>query len=131
MTITTSAPDKPTIVLVHGASTESASWDGVIARLLDDGCSAGLQPGHFLVDQADRVAASGGGRGGSSCARPRAPPGPVNQRLLVPKPHLISRNRLDVNPPLPGDWTIAYGIRAAPATEVGADAPGVVKSALT
>nr|WP_255644911.1 alpha/beta hydrolase [Actinoplanes polyasparticus] len=29
---------KPTIVLVHGAFAESASWGGVIQRLLDDGC---------------------------------------------------------------------------------------------
>jgi pimeloyl-ACP methyl ester carboxylesterase len=37
MTITTTAAGKPTIVLVHGAFAESASWDGVIARLLADG----------------------------------------------------------------------------------------------
>ena len=40
MTITTTTPGKPTIVLVHGAFAESASWDGVIARLLDDGYPA-------------------------------------------------------------------------------------------
>jgi pimeloyl-ACP methyl ester carboxylesterase len=28
---------KPTIVLVHGAFAESASWNGVVQRLLDDG----------------------------------------------------------------------------------------------
>jgi pimeloyl-ACP methyl ester carboxylesterase len=37
MTITTGAAGKPTIVLVHGAFAESASWNGVIASLLDDG----------------------------------------------------------------------------------------------
>jgi pimeloyl-ACP methyl ester carboxylesterase len=31
---------KPTIVLVHGAFAESASWDGVVRRLLDDGYPA-------------------------------------------------------------------------------------------
>ena len=37
------APDRrdclmrPTIVLVHGAFAESASWDGVVDRLLADG----------------------------------------------------------------------------------------------
>jgi pimeloyl-ACP methyl ester carboxylesterase len=40
MTITTTTPGKPTIVLVHGAFAESASWDGVIGRLLDDGYPA-------------------------------------------------------------------------------------------
>ncbi|WP_250009257.1 alpha/beta fold hydrolase [Actinoplanes sp. M2I2] len=40
MTITATTPGKPTIVLVHGAFAESASWDGVIARLLDDGYPA-------------------------------------------------------------------------------------------
>jgi pimeloyl-ACP methyl ester carboxylesterase len=40
MTITTTASGKPTIVLVHGAFAESASWNGVIARLLDDGYPA-------------------------------------------------------------------------------------------
>ncbi len=34
---TTSNPGKPTVVLVHGAFAESASWNGVIAELLDDG----------------------------------------------------------------------------------------------
>lgn len=37
MTITTTTSGKPTIVLVHGAFAESASWDGVTARLLADG----------------------------------------------------------------------------------------------
>ena len=32
-----SDPIKPTVVLVHGAFAESASWDGVIVPLLDDG----------------------------------------------------------------------------------------------
>jgi pimeloyl-ACP methyl ester carboxylesterase len=40
MTITTTAAGKPTIVLVHGAFAESASWDGVVARLLDEGYPA-------------------------------------------------------------------------------------------
>jgi pimeloyl-ACP methyl ester carboxylesterase len=31
------AASKPTIVLVHGAFAESASWDGVAARLIKDG----------------------------------------------------------------------------------------------
>jgi pimeloyl-ACP methyl ester carboxylesterase len=31
------APVKPTVVLVHGAFAESASWDGVVARLLTKG----------------------------------------------------------------------------------------------
>jgi pimeloyl-ACP methyl ester carboxylesterase len=37
MSITTTSADKPTVVLVHGAFAESSSWNGVIARLLDDG----------------------------------------------------------------------------------------------
>jgi len=37
MSITTNNPDKPTVVLVHGAFAESASWNGVIAELLEDG----------------------------------------------------------------------------------------------
>jgi len=40
LTITTTAAGKPTIVLVHGAFAESASWDGVIALLLADGYPA-------------------------------------------------------------------------------------------
>ena len=40
MTITSTTPGKPTIVLVHGAFAESSSWDGVIAQLLDDGYPA-------------------------------------------------------------------------------------------
>jgi pimeloyl-ACP methyl ester carboxylesterase len=35
--ITANNPDKPTVVLVHGAFAESASWNGVVAALLDDG----------------------------------------------------------------------------------------------
>src|ERR1700684_296435 len=31
------APDKPTIVLVHGAFADSSSWNGVIADLQRDG----------------------------------------------------------------------------------------------
>src|SRR5262249_18728597 len=31
------APDKPTIVLVHGAFADSSSWSGVIADLQKDG----------------------------------------------------------------------------------------------
>ena len=34
----TPSPSKPTIVLVHGAFAESASWNGVISGLLDAGC---------------------------------------------------------------------------------------------
>jgi pimeloyl-ACP methyl ester carboxylesterase len=37
MSVTTTGPDKPTIVLIHGAFADSASWNGVIAALLDDG----------------------------------------------------------------------------------------------
>lgn len=37
---TAGAHDKPTIVLVHGAFAESASWNGVIARLQADGYTA-------------------------------------------------------------------------------------------
>jgi pimeloyl-ACP methyl ester carboxylesterase len=38
----TEMPDKtPTIVLVHGAFAESASWDGVTDRLLADGRTGG------------------------------------------------------------------------------------------
>jgi pimeloyl-ACP methyl ester carboxylesterase len=40
MTITTTSPGKPTIVLVHGAFAESSSWNGVIAGLLADGYPA-------------------------------------------------------------------------------------------
>jgi pimeloyl-ACP methyl ester carboxylesterase len=40
MTIVTPKPGTPTIVLVHGAFAESASWNGVIARLLADGYPA-------------------------------------------------------------------------------------------
>ena len=40
MTITATAAGKPTIVLVHGAFAESASWNGVAARLLADGFPA-------------------------------------------------------------------------------------------
>ncbi|GIH25762.1 alpha/beta hydrolase [Acrocarpospora phusangensis] len=37
MSVTTTAPGRPTIVLVHGAFAESSSWNGVIAGLLADG----------------------------------------------------------------------------------------------
>lgn len=37
MTITTTGAHQPTIVLVHGAFAESASWNGVVADLLADG----------------------------------------------------------------------------------------------
>src|SRR4051812_45493754 len=40
MTITTTSPGKPTIVLVHGAFAESSSWNGVITGLLADGYPA-------------------------------------------------------------------------------------------
>ncbi|WP_328345744.1 alpha/beta fold hydrolase [Micromonospora sp. NBC_00421] len=40
MSTTTAPPGKPTVVLVHGAFAESASWDGVIAGLLGDGYPA-------------------------------------------------------------------------------------------
>lgn len=33
-------PPRPTVVLVHGAFAESASWDGVIKRLHDEGYTA-------------------------------------------------------------------------------------------
>ncbi|SCF47255.1 Alpha/beta hydrolase family protein [Micromonospora matsumotoense] len=37
MALTTAQPGRPTVVLVHGAFAESASWAGVIAILADDG----------------------------------------------------------------------------------------------
>jgi pimeloyl-ACP methyl ester carboxylesterase len=37
MSITTTVPGKPTIVLVHGAFAESSSWAGVVSLLLEDG----------------------------------------------------------------------------------------------
>ncbi|MEU7960512.1 alpha/beta fold hydrolase [Micromonospora humida] len=40
MSITTARPGTPTVVLVHGAFAESASWAGVIAALVDDGYPA-------------------------------------------------------------------------------------------
>lgn len=40
MSITAPAPEKPTVVLVHGAFAESASWDGVISGLLVEGYPA-------------------------------------------------------------------------------------------
>ncbi|KWV34264.1 alpha/beta fold hydrolase [Micromonospora rifamycinica] len=40
MSITTARPGRPTVVLVHGAFAESASWDGVIAGLIDAGYPA-------------------------------------------------------------------------------------------
>ncbi|MEV6800363.1 alpha/beta hydrolase [Micromonospora rifamycinica] len=40
MSITTAQPGRPTVVLVHGAFAESASWDGVIAGLLGAGYPA-------------------------------------------------------------------------------------------
>lgn len=40
MSITDTTSGKPTVVLVHGAFAESASWNGVIAALLGDGFPA-------------------------------------------------------------------------------------------
>ncbi|MEU8080389.1 alpha/beta hydrolase [Catellatospora citrea] len=40
MSITDTTSGKPTVVLVHGAFAESASWSGVIAALLGDGFPA-------------------------------------------------------------------------------------------
>ena len=37
MSITAQSPDKPTVVLVHGAFAESSSWSGVITALAEDG----------------------------------------------------------------------------------------------
>ena len=37
MSITNPSPNKPTVVLVHGAFAESSSWAGVVGLLLDDG----------------------------------------------------------------------------------------------
>jgi pimeloyl-ACP methyl ester carboxylesterase len=37
MSLTSASPDKPTVVLVHGAFAESSSWNGVISRLVADG----------------------------------------------------------------------------------------------
>lgn len=40
MSITETANEKPTVVLVHGAFAESSSWNGVIAGLLPEGYPA-------------------------------------------------------------------------------------------
>jgi pimeloyl-ACP methyl ester carboxylesterase len=48
---------KPTIVLVHGAFAESASWDGVVERLLDSGHDvvAAANPLRNLASDAEAV----------------------------------------------------------------------------
>ena len=49
---------RPTVVLVHGAFAESASWDGVIQRLQEQGYTAIAAPNHLrsLSDDAESVA---------------------------------------------------------------------------
>ena len=55
----TGAPDQglPTVVLVHGAFAESASWNGVIARLRHDGYPvvAAANPLRGLREDADQL----------------------------------------------------------------------------
>ncbi len=53
------AASKPTIVLVHGAFAESASWDGVAAKLVKDGYPvvAVANPLRGLKNDADYVSA--------------------------------------------------------------------------
>lgn len=48
----------PTIVLVHGAFTDSASWDGVIHHLADHGCAAvaAVNPLRSLAADAECIA---------------------------------------------------------------------------
>jgi pimeloyl-ACP methyl ester carboxylesterase len=55
MSLSTAA--RPTVVLVHGAFAESASWNGVIARLVDDGCSvvAAANPLRGLRSDAEHL----------------------------------------------------------------------------
>ncbi len=52
------APDKPTIVLVHGAFADSSSWNGVIADLQRDGYTvvAAANPLRGIVSDATYVA---------------------------------------------------------------------------
>jgi pimeloyl-ACP methyl ester carboxylesterase len=49
---------KPTIVLVHGAWASTASWDGVIARLQDQGYTVDAPPNplHNLMGDAETIA---------------------------------------------------------------------------
>jgi pimeloyl-ACP methyl ester carboxylesterase len=53
-----SAQTKPTIVLVHGAWASSASWNGVIARLQNDGYTVDAPPNplHSLMGDAETIA---------------------------------------------------------------------------
>jgi pimeloyl-ACP methyl ester carboxylesterase len=52
------APEKPTIVLVHGAFADSSSWNGVIAELQRDGYTvlAAANPLRGIVSDATYVA---------------------------------------------------------------------------
>lgn len=50
------ASDKPTIVLVHGAFAESASWNGVVARLEKDGYAVIAAPNPLRGVQKDAQA---------------------------------------------------------------------------
>jgi pimeloyl-ACP methyl ester carboxylesterase len=58
MTLAGAQSGKPTIVLVHGAFAESASWNGVIAELLADGYPvvAAANPLRGIKSDADYVA---------------------------------------------------------------------------
>ena len=51
-------PSRPTVVLVHGAFAESASWDGVIGILQERGYTAVAAPNHLrsLSGDAESVA---------------------------------------------------------------------------
>jgi pimeloyl-ACP methyl ester carboxylesterase len=51
MSLSTAA--RPTVVLVHGAFAESASWNGVIARLEDDGCSVVAAANSFSLAEGE------------------------------------------------------------------------------
>ena len=57
-TSATAAPDKPTIVLVHGAFADGSSWNGVIADLQRDGYTvvAPANPLRGIVSDATYVA---------------------------------------------------------------------------
>jgi pimeloyl-ACP methyl ester carboxylesterase len=43
---------RPTVVLVHGAFAESASWNGVIRRLQEQGYNIPLEAHRFMAERA-------------------------------------------------------------------------------
>lgn len=45
--------DSPTVVLVHGAFAESASWNGVVSRLLDEDVPVIAAPNHLRSVRTD------------------------------------------------------------------------------